>query len=95
MTVLLLLETFKLLEIIQAQNNPPVKPMAYRRTPSKPFCLSKALMSLLEAEWRPVAAAAAADRDPIYILMRHWGLLNELMMASLFSRIGVCEYLIK
>ena len=53
-------------------------------------------MSLLEAEWRPVAVAvAAAQRDSIYILMRHWGSLNELMMASLFSRIGVCGYFIK
>ena len=39
-------------------------------------------MALLEAEWRPVAAAAgaaAAQRDSIYIFVRHWGSLNEIM----------------
>ena len=50
-------------------------------------------MALLEAGWRPVAAAAAtaAQRDSIYIFVRHWGSLYELMAIgtwTTFSRLS-------
>ena len=41
-------------------------------------------MALLEAGWRPVAAAAVtAQRDSIYIFVRHWGSLYELMASPI------------